>query len=81
MQEPDVVTFVNMITFSPDDADRDGKNTIFEYVVAEDYENTLVALEAINADTKYQLNVTKTDSPRYFNEDEIQYNATDFLWF
>ena len=70
-----------MITFIPDEADRNGKNTIFEYVVAEDYENTLVALEAINADTKYQLNVTKTDSPRYFNEDMVQYNSTDFLWF
>ena len=48
MMEPDVVTFVNMITFIPDEADREGKTTIFEYVVAEDYENTLVALEAIN---------------------------------
>ena len=71
MQEPDVVSFVNTITFSPNEADRDGKNTIFEYVVAEDYENTLVALEAINADTKYQLNVTQTDAPRYFNEDDV----------
>ena len=68
--------------FRPGQANKQGR-TIFEYVVAVDYADTLVDLEAQDADTNYPLTVTRTEHP--FNAIDAlqmsQYNSTDFLWF
>lgn len=47
LNEPDVTLINNIIVFSPDSSDKSGK-TIFEYVVAADYADTLIAIEAVN---------------------------------
>ena len=58
-----------------------GSRTIFEYVVAVDYADTLIALEAFNSDTRYQLNVTRSEMPISESASAGKYNSTDFLWF
>ena len=47
LSEPDVTLYTNNIVFKPGKLDRHGNRYIFEYVVAADYSDTLVALEAI----------------------------------
>jgi len=47
LNEPDVTLITNMIVFSPESSDKSGK-AIFEYVVAADYADTLIAIEAVN---------------------------------
>jgi len=81
MTEPDVVHFENRFQFSPGKSNQHGRKTIFEYIVAADYADTLVALDVINQDTKYNMNVTRSNYPLDFNENESQYNSTDFIWF
>ena len=49
--------------------------------MASDYGDTLIAVQATNADTKYSLNVTRVDHPLNFDEHAVSYNSTDFLWF
>ena len=85
MSEPDIIHFENTVVFRPGPANKQTNNderstTIFEYVVAVDYADTLVDLEAMNADTNYPLKVTRAEHP--LNPDTLtHYNATDFLWF
>ena len=83
MSEPDIIQFENLIVFRPGQANKQGERTIFEYVVAVDYADTLVDLEAQDADTNYPLKVTRTEHP-LLSHDALQmsqYNSTDFLWF
>ena len=48
--------------------------------MAVDYADTLVDLEAMNADTNYPLKVMRAEQP--LSPDSLtHYNATDFLWF
>jgi len=47
LAEPDITLYTNNLLFKPGSQDsKDGK-TIFEYVIATDYADTLIALEAI----------------------------------
>ena len=55
--------YTNNLVFLPGSTDKRGDKTIFEYVVAEDYSDTLIALEAITQDTKEKLTVTRGDGP------------------
>ena len=74
--------YTNNLVFLPGSADKRGDKTIFEYVVAEDYSDTLIALEAITQDTKEKLTVTRVDGP--LRESSLQqsgYNSIDFMWF
>ena len=48
MLEPDVIIYTNEITFRPDERNK-GKDVFFEYIVAEDYRNTLVDLVFFDA--------------------------------
>ena len=82
MSEPDIIQFENLIVFRPGNSNKQGR-TIFEYVVAADYADTLVDLEAQDADTNYPLKVTRADEP-LLSHDALymsQYNSTDFIWF
>jgi len=55
---------------------------LFEYVIAADYSNTLVALEVITQDTKEKLTITEVEGPLQSGAlDKHSYNTTDFLWF
>jgi len=82
MSEPDIIQFENLIVFRPGQANKQNGSTIFEYVVAVDYADTLVDLEATNADTNYPLKVTRASHPLSFDALQMsQYNSTDFLWF
>ena len=82
MSEPDVIQFENTIVFRPGAANKINDKTIFEYVVAADYADTLVDLEATNADTNYPLKVSRAEYPLLPDALQAsQYNATDFLWF
>ncbi len=51
-----------------------------EYVVAADYDDTLVAIEAKAADTKYSLPLERVEGP--LGETDLKgYNTTDFIWY
>ena len=47
--EPDVVIYTNDIDFKPDQQDEAGHKIVFQYVVAVDYEDTLVSIEVKDA--------------------------------
>lgn len=82
MSEPDIIQFENTIVFKPGAANKINDKTIFEYVVAADYADTLVDLEATNADTNYPLKVSRAEQPLVFDALQASgYNSTDFLWF
>ena len=82
MSEPDIIQFENTILFKPGPANKQNGLTIFEYVVAADYADTLVDLEATNADTNYPLKVTRAEHPLLLEALQMTaYNATDFIWF
>ena len=82
LSEPDVTLYTNNIIFKPGKQDRHGGRYIFEYVVAADYSDTLIALEAITQDTKEKLKVTEVDGPLNSSVlDNVSYNSTDFVWF
>ena len=57
------------------------RKTIFEYVVASDYSDTLMDLVAFDSDTMYKVKVEKADGPIVFDQALTSYNSTDFLWF
>ena len=44
LNEPDATLFTNLIVFAPGSANKVGGKTIFEYVVAADYADTLIAI-------------------------------------
>lgn len=68
MMEPDAVIMISRITFvaGSGDVQRDRK-TIFEYVVASDYSDTLMDIVATDADTKYAVPVEMADGPLSLN--------------
>ena len=78
--EPDVITSTNLIKFKPGRADRVGERTVFEYIVAADYDDTLVAVDAISYGTHYSLQVQEVAGP-LVSGSLGGYNSTDFLWF
>ena len=45
MLEPDVVIYTNDISFVPEREYQSGSKTVFQYVVAVDYQDTLVSIE------------------------------------
>jgi len=57
------------------------RRTVFEYVVASDYSDTLMDLVAFDSDTKYPVTVGKANGPIVFDQAQKNYNSTDFLWF
>ena len=67
MSEPDIIKFENTIHFKPGPANKQNGQTIFEYVVAADYADTLVDLEAKNEDTNYPLKVIRAEHPILFD--------------
>ena len=82
MSEPDIIKFENEIVFRPGPANRQNDKTIFEYVVAIDYADTLVDLEATDAATNYPLKVSRAEYPLMSESlQNSQYNSTDFIWF
>ena len=83
LDEPDVISFANKIAFTPGAANKaaNGK-TIFEYVVAADYADTLVDLDATDPQTNYNLRISRAEGPLDLNQMvKSRYNETDFLWF
>ena len=70
MLEPDVVIYTNQITFmvDQDDIKNDGKVT-FDYIVATDYKETLISVEAREFSSKaFQntLEISKHQTEEYF---------------
>lgn len=63
LSEPDTTLYVNNLKFIPGATSKVGKKTIFEYVVAADYADTLVAIEVITQDTKEKLKVAQVKGP------------------
>ena len=64
LQEHDVVIIQSVVDFSPGQVNKVGQDrTIMEYVVAADYDSTLVAIEAKDVDTKYNLKVERANGP------------------
>ena len=80
LNEPDATLFTNLVIFTPGSANKVNGKTIFEYVVAADYADTLIAMKAINSDTKEKLTVTKMQGP-LSPMNHPKYNETDFLWY
>ena len=82
LSEPDTTLFVNNLKFIPGSSSKVGKKTIFEYVVAADYADTLIAVDCITQDTKEKLVITRVDGPRSRSVlESSSFNETDFLWF
>jgi len=82
LEEPDVILYTNNMSFKPGKLDKHGDRYLFEYAVAADYSDTLIALEAITQDTKEKLTVTEVEGPLRSNVlDTVSYNSTDFIWF
>jgi len=81
LTEPDVVIFTNHLSFKPGSTNVHNRRTIFEYVVASDYADTLMDLVAFDGDTKYQVAVAKAREPMVVDQAYAGYNSTDFLWF
>ena len=80
--EPDVVIYTNDIDFKPDEEYSSGQKTVFQYVVAADYEDTLVSIEARDATTLQQpISTQRLERAIYFDEKATEYNETDFIWF
>ena len=83
LSEPDITLFSSLLRFRPGQENRlaNGK-IVFEYVVAVDYADTLIAMEAITQDTKEKLSITAVDGPLNYASLQLSgYNQTDFLWF
>lgn len=79
--EPDAIIIRNRIIFqSGSDVQSNGKS-MFEYVVASDYIDTLMDVEAIDASTKYSVPIEIADGPLALEQSFAGYNSTDFIWF
>ena len=81
LSEPDVVIFSNFIAFKPGTGSWVNGRLIFEYVVAADYEQTLVELSAFDSATKYRIAVERAAGPLAYSERMQNFNSTDYLWF
>ena len=80
--EPDVVIYTNDIDFTPKKAYENGVKTVFQYVVAVDYENTIVSIDAKDSTAAHQtIKAVRVDAPAFFDESSTPYNQTDFIWF
>ena len=73
--EPDVVIYTNDIDFQPDNAYESGVRSIFQYIVAIDYADTLVSIEVKDATALHQtVNAVKVDNAIFFDENASRYN-------
>ena len=80
--EPDVVIYTNDIDFQPKHDYESGVKTIFQYVVAVDYEDTIVSIEVKDATALHQtVKAVRVDEPIFFDKSATHYNVTDFIWF
>jgi hypothetical protein len=80
MLEPDVVIYTNDISFKPDE--RSLKQGFFEYIVAEDYRDTLVDLVFFDARKMDEpLTIEKADGSKLYSRTATRYNETDFMWY
>jgi hypothetical protein len=83
MLEPDVTIYTNDITFAPDASrENDDNEVYFEYIVATDYEETLVDIVIRDA--------TRMDDPLYkeaqegsqlYNPKITKFEQDDFMWY
>jgi len=83
MLEPDVIIYTNDITFAPDASrENDDNEVYFEYIVASDYEDTLVDIVIRDA--------TRMDDPLYkevqegsdlYNPKMTKFEEDDFMWY
>ena len=83
MLEPDVIIYTNDITFEPHESRQNDDNDVFfEYIVATDYEDTLVDIVVRDA--------TRMDDPLYkesmetsqlYNAKTNKYDEDDFMWY
>ena len=83
LDEPDIISIASKIAFTPGDLNKttNGK-TIFEYVVAADYADTLVDMDATDPQTNYNLRISRAEGPLDLSQmAKSRYNETDFLWF
>jgi hypothetical protein len=82
MLEPDVIIYTNEITFRPDDSLK-GKDVFYEYIVAEDYRDTLVDLVFFDGRSMREplTGFTKMESSSLYSPDVTSYNQTDFMWW
>ena len=81
LTEPDLVLFTNQLVWKPSARNVHGRKTIFEYVVASDYQDTLMDIEAFDGNTNYPLEVIQVDQPLSFDPHASGYNSTEFIWF
>jgi len=80
--EPDVVIYTNDIDFKPDQDYMSGQKTIFQYIVAIDYEDTLVSIEVKDATALHQsVSSVRREGAISFDNHSTKYNETDFIWF
>jgi hypothetical protein len=80
--EPDVVIYTNDIDFAPKDLYKNGVKTVFQYVVAVDYEDTLVSIGAKDATAAHAtIKATRVERPTHFDQSLTAYNETDFIWY
>lgn len=79
MLEPDVIIYTNDISFKPD---AKLSQNYFEYVVAEDYKNTLVDLTVFAvSNVDEPLHFEKLDSSKLYSKSLARFNETDFIWY
>ena len=76
-----MIIYTNQIVFQPSSRNVHGKKTIFEYVVASDYEDTLMDVVAYDGNTNYKIDVHQVDEPLSFDQNASGYNSTEFIWF
>ena len=80
--EPDVVIYTNDIDFVPKDLYENGVKTVFQYVVAVDYEDTIVSINAKDATAAHAtVKATRVNRPTHFDQSSTAYNETDFIWY
>lgn len=83
MLEPDVVIATTEIVFSPGKEDflPDGR-TMLEYVVAEDYQDTITALEAFdNSRASLSLHIERHNSSLSFDKTATSHSEAEFMWY
>ena len=81
--EPDVVIYTTEIAFKPgkDDELPDGR-VIFEYVVAEDYRETIALVEAQDRTRQSaKLPTQRSDKSLKFYQEDTTHSEDEFLWY
>lgn len=80
MLEPDVIIYTNDLTFKPE-VTINQKQVFLEYIVAEDYKNTLVDLVVRDLTRMDEpMEIESITSSKLFDRNS-HYNETDFMWY